>query len=496
MTLVDPSSWPLALRLAAAFLAGVLSVGAFAPFDYGLLALAGPLVLFRLWLDATPRGALLLGWVYGLGLLGFGVFWMRVSIIQFGGVNLALALFITLGFAALMALYYGLAGWLGVRLAAGRPAVALLASFPAAWVMAEWLRGWVLGGFPWLALGHSQLGLPSAGYAPVLGVYGVSLILALSAGLLLSWRRVWPLALVVALWAGGWGLGLLQWTRPAGAPFQVSIIQGNVPQEIKWRREQFLPTLTLYTGLTREATESRLVIWPETAVPAFAHRVEEELLRPLGESAAAAGRDVLLGIPVQQPDGRYYNAMLNLGASGRASYFKRHLVPFGEFMPLRPLLAPLIELFAIPLSEFSAGDAAKPLLTTAGYPAAISVCYEDAFGAETIEALPEAAFLVNASNDAWFGDSLAPHQHLEIARMRALETGRFLLRATNTGISAIIGPQGEVRAESPQFVRHVLTASITPRAGATPYVRLGNAAVVALCALLLGFAAYRRRSAP
>jgi apolipoprotein N-acyltransferase len=416
-----------------------------------------------------------------------------VSIIQFGGVNLALALVITLGFALLMALFYGLAGWLAARLTGAGTPLARLAALAGAWVLAEWVRGWVLGGFPWLALGYSQIDLPPAGYAPLFGVYGVSLVVVLSAALLLAWRRYWPLLPLVGLWGGGWLLGQVDWTPPAGPAFQVSIIQGNVAQQVKWRREQLLPTLQLYTELTRDAADSRLVIWPETAVPAFAHRVEEEFLRPLADWTAAAGRDVLLGIPVQEPDGRYYNAMLNVGVSGRGSYYKRHLVPFGEFMPLRPLLEPLIALFAIPLSEFSAGEAETPLLRTAGYAAAISICYEDAFGTETIEGLPEAAFLVNASNDAWFGDSLAPHQHLEIARMRALETGRYLLRAANTGISAVIGPRGQLRATAPQFERAVLTAPVEPRAGATPYVRLGNAAVVAFALLLLlAGAAYRR----
>lgn len=274
MPLADPGSWPLPLRLLAASLAGIVTVGAFAPFGVGLLALPALALLFWLWLDSPPRLAFVLGWAYGVGLLGFGVFWLRVSIIQFGGVNLALALVITIGFALLLALFYGLAGWVAARLAGG-PVATLLLAFPGVWVLAEWLRGWVLGGFPWLALGHGQLALPSAGYAPLLGVYGVSLVVALSAGLLVLWRRGWPLLLLVALWTGGWVLGTVEWTRPAGAAFQVSIIQGNVPQVLKWQREQLLPTLTLYTSLTRAAADSRLVIWPETAVPAFAGEVED-----------------------------------------------------------------------------------------------------------------------------------------------------------------------------------------------------------------------------
>jgi apolipoprotein N-acyltransferase len=228
------------------------------------------------------------------------------------------------------------------------------------------------------------------------------------------------------------------------------------------------------------------VIWPETAVPSLAHRVEEEFLTPLAAEAEARGSEILLGIPVyDEASGRYYNAMQTIGPV-RASYYKRHLVPFGEFMPLKPLLEPLIEWLAIPMSDFSPGDAAQPLVPVAGHQAGVSICYEDAFGEEVIQALPQAAFLVNASNDAWFGDSLAPHQHLQIARMRARETERYLLRATNTGISAIIGPRGELRGTAPAFTEQVLSGEVLPLQGLTPYARLGNWGVVLLALLLMG----------
>jgi apolipoprotein N-acyltransferase len=220
-------------------------------------------------------------------------------------------------------------------------------------------------------------------------------------------------------------------------------------------------------------------------VPALAHLVDDILLKPLEEDARAGGRDLLIGIPIQEDEDRYYNAMLALGASGRDAYYKRHLVPFGEFLPLKPVLAPVLDFLQIPMSDFSAGSKGEPpLLTLAGHPAGISICYEDAFAEEVAQALPTAAFLVNASNDAWFGDSLAPRQHLEIARMRAKETQRYLLRATNTGISAVITPTGEIGAQTRLFEKAVLTAEITPLAGATPYVRLGNAAPVGLALLL------------
>jgi apolipoprotein N-acyltransferase len=480
--------------------AGALCVLAFAPFSLFPLAFLSPAVLFLLWSRGTPLQAFIEGWLFGLGLLGFGVFWVHISIDQFGNVGLPLALFITLLFVAAMALYVGLAGWLAVRVTAGwrRPWQVLLA-YCSIWVLGEWLRGWLLGGFPWLALGYSQVGAPLGAWAPLLGVYGVSWMVTLTAAslvlLFVSRRRRRLLSLLVfgVIWAGALLLGQVDWTEPSAAPLDVAIIQGNVPQQDKWQQENLQPSLDLYTGLTRSNWDKDLIIWPETAVPALADRVEQAFLTPLQQEALEHGSSLLLGIPVREsPGDRYYNAMLSLGGN-RDAYYKRHLVPFGEFMPLKPVLQPLLHWLRIPMSDFSAGQKARPLLEAAGYPAGISICYEDAFGNEVIEALPDAAFLVNASNDAWFGDSLAPPQHLQIARMRALEAGRYLLRATNTGISALIGPRGELIATAPAFQRHVLSGSILPMEGMTPYARIGNWGVILLSSGLLGLLILSRK---
>ena len=488
-----------------ALVAGALTVLAFAPFGGWPLVVLGPAALFHLLAGRAPATAFRLGWLYGIGLMGVGVFWVRVSIAQFGGVEPWLAVVIAAGFALLMALYYGLLGWLGARLAGRDATVALLAVLPGGWVLAEWARGWVLTGFPWLALGYSQIDAPLGGLAPLLGVHGASLGATLTAGaIVLLLRpglarapRVALLAGIVGLWALAFAGGRISWSTPAGAPFTASVVQGNVEQQMKWRPETLAPTLKTYLDLSAQALASRLVVWPETAVPAFAHLVQEDLLLPLEAGFKEAGRDLLVGIPIEEDDGRYYNAMLALGASGRDAYYKRHLVPFGEFLPFEPVLGPVLGFLEIPMSDFSAGPRGEPpLLTLAGHPAGLSICYEDAFAAEVRDALPAAAFLVNASNDAWFGDSLAPHQHLEIARMRARETERYLLRATNTGISAIIGSRGEVVSRSRLFEQAVLTAQIVPLAGATPFVRFGNAAVVAiaLSLVLMGARAARGRS--
>jgi len=492
-----------------AFLAGALAVLAFAPFSLSFMAIISLTLLFWLWRDVSPREAFRLGWLFGLGLMGLGVSWLHVSIDQFGNVGLLLALLITLLFVCVLALFYGLAGWLCAKYGGNREGLRLLLCYPALWVLLEWVRGWFLTGFPWLAIGYSQLETPLQGYAPLLGVYGVSWSLALSAGLLGLWFAnqlsqstsrpagasqfaargyALPVLGLVVIWVGGSILSTKQWTTEAGAPLQVSLVQGNIAQEKKWLPEQFAPTLELYTELSRAHMNSDLIIWPETAVPAFYHQVDKGLLTPLSKEAKALGVDLLLGIAVRHDDGRYFNAMVSLGAN-RDAYYKRHLVPFGEFLPLKWLLNPLIDFLRIPMSDFSAGEQGHTRLQLAGYPVGISICYEDAFGEEVIQSLPEAAFLVNASNDAWFGDSLAPHQHLEIARMRALESGRYLLRATNTGVSAVIGPDGGVEGLSPAFEQDVLTREIVPMQGMTPYARFGNWGICAILVFLLGVGA-------
>jgi apolipoprotein N-acyltransferase len=319
----------------------------------------------------------------------------------------------------------------------------------------------------------------------------------LAVGPAVAGRRRWLLAgLLLGLWGGGALLARMEWTQPLGPPFRVSLLQGNIPQEIKWRPESIALSVERYVGMTRDHWESALIVWPETAVPAFADQVQEALLDPLAAEAAAQGVDILLGIPMRSArGGDYYNAMLALGGS-TGHYHKQHLVPFGEFMPLKALLAPLLHWMQVPMSDFSRGGQEQPLLRLAGHPAGISICYEDAFGDEVIRGLPAAALLVNASNDAWFGDSLAPAQHLQIARLRALEAGRYLLRATNTGISAIIGPAGELQSVTKAFEEAVLTGEVVPLGGATPYVRIGNWGVVLLALAMLGIGYLGTRPRP
>jgi len=481
---------PSVLRLLIAFIAGAATVFAFAPFDLYPLAVLGPAILLLLWLVSDARMAFRAGWAFGLGLFGIGVFWMHISIDQFGNVGTVLAIVITLAFIAGIALYYGLVGWLGKVIAGSGSWRLQLFIYVLLWVLLEWLRGWVLTGFPWLALGYSQIGTPLQGYIPLLGVYGVSMLVMVSAAFVVavikSFRTMVPALLVLSLlWGGGWLLTQKDWTSQSGDPVKVSIIQANVEQSLKWKAETRQPTIELYLKLTRQEWDSDLIVWPETAVPAYYHQLEEELFQDLELEAQDNSSDLLFGIAVwEDSNRRYFNSMSTLG-SVRNAYFKRHLVPFGEFMPMRWLLKPLVDFLQIPMSNFAAGEAERPLMQVAGHLAGVSICYEDAFGEEIIQAMPDARFLVNASNDAWFGDSLALPQHLQIARMRSIETGRYQLRATNTGISAFIGPKGELITTSPIFKQYVLRGEIIPMTGTTPYAMVGNWGVVSLMCLLL-----------
>jgi apolipoprotein N-acyltransferase len=473
-----------------AFLAGALLPLAFAPFGFYPLGVLSLALLFYLWHEATPPQAAWRGFLFGLGQFGLGVSWVYVAIHDFGGTPLFVAALLTLLFVSVLAAIPALVGYLAARWRGGRRIHGwrlVLFWLPAWWTLGEWLRGWLFTGFPWLNLGYSMSDAPLHGYAPLLGVYGVTLAVALSAGAL-GWlwqepRRGWRLALplLLVLWGAGALLGRIEWTTPLGAPLRVTLIQGNVPQSTKWDPAQISYRLQTYADLTRENLEgSDLIIWPENAITVFYHTLAEGYFEPLAEEARATHTDLILGVPLLDDDGkRYYTTMMSLG-SHHGFYRKRHLVPFGEFMPLESVLRGLITFFDLPMSSFSPGSRQQPLLEAAGHKIAATVCYEDAFGEEMIDFLPEATLLVNGSNNAWYGDSLAPHQHLQISRMRALETGRPMLRATTNGISAVIDARGQLQVTSPQFEQAVIHGVIQGRSGSTPYIDVGNWSVILL----------------
>lgn len=504
-------------RDVAALLAGALLPLAFAPFDYYPLAILSLACLFAVWLHASPARAFWRGLLFGLGMFATGVTWIYISIHTYGHVPAGVAVFITVLFVVVLSLFPALAGYAGRRLGGSLAATpALIVMFPAVWVLFEWVRGWFFTGFPWLNLGYSQSDSVLAGWAPLLGVYGLSLAVSVSAGLLCRMVLVWIPASagdpgvsarktaalcaagIVTVWLVAGGLKTVSWTQPSGETLRVSLVQGNLPQDIKWLPRMREPTLRLYARLTRRHWDSDLIIWPETAIPDFLQRSRDYVDQLAGE-ARANDTELLVGLVVMNEESnRYYNSMMQLG-SRTGFYHKHHLVPFTEYLPLRSALGGLVKILDVPMSNFAAGARDQSPMVVNGERVALSICYEDAFGEAVIRALPEATLLANVSNDAWFGDSIAPHQHLQIARMRAIETGRPLLRATNTGISAVIAPDGRLAATAPQFQAHVLSAAVQPMRGMTPYAVTGNAVVLAILALMVtgaGVMAFRaRRSA-
>jgi len=485
-----------AVRFAAAFVLGALSVAAFGDWHLFPLPIVALAVLCWLWArEPAPRAAAALGFAFGAGLFLVGWSWVYVSLHDFGGMPWPLAALATLLVCLYLALFPAAVGYVQAWLASP-PAVRLMVVVPALWTLAEWLRSWLLTGISWLTLGYSQLDGPLAGFAPIVGVFGVSFLAAVAAGAfavlarLRGDRATYAAAgLVVALAIGGWALRAIDWTTPHGEPVAVSLLQGNIPQELKFVPGRYEATLALYARLIERAN-GRLIVLPETAIPRFLGEVDPAYLARLKSLAVARGGDILLGAPVLDADGRYYNAVVSIGASPTQRYAKSHLVPFGEFLP--PGFRWVVAVLAIPLGDFARGGADQPPLAVAGQRVAMNICYEDAFGEEIIRPLPEATLLVNVSNVAWFGDSLAPPQHLRIARMRALETGRVMLRATNTGVTAIVGPDGAVVARLPSFTEGVLEGRVEGRTGATPYVALGNLPIV-LGSLAIAAVALARR---
>jgi len=493
------SSFPERYRALLVMFAGAVAVTAFAPFGWFPVATLSLAVLFNQWLGDTRKLAFRHGLLFGAGFFGAGISWVFISIKVYGHVVAPVAIFITVGLIAFLSLYPALLGYFLVRAFRKLTPAALLVAMPAGWIMAEWLRGWVFSGFPWLTMGSSQIDGPLGGYAPVLGVFGTGWTVALSASLLVAvfrgWYRLPGLLLLLLLWGGGYLLNDIQWTEPRGEALQVALVQGNISQDDKWAPDNLLNTFSSYSELTFNETDVDLVVWPETAIPAFYDQVEDSFIAYLETELEKTGVSLITGVPVLEKETwEYYNAVISLGGE-QAFYYKQHLVPYGEYLPLRWLIGNTLDALAVPNADFSSGGPAQPLLQAAGYPVSSSICYEIVFGEQIIRDLPEAAMLVNISNDAWFGNSLAPHQHLEMARMRAKETGRPMLRATNTGISAVIDHEGRIVEQGPQFEIAVIRSAVVPMQGATPYVLLGNTPVVifSLVSLLLCWLVCRRK---
>ncbi len=482
---------PLVIDLLV-FVAGAAMPLAFAPFGFWPLAFLLPIVLLWGWDGAASRRAALRGGLFGLGMFGFGIYWIYISLHDYGSAPAPFAALATFIVVAVMALYLTVAGGLLRRWGPPPGLNRWLLFVPALWTLLDWVRSWLFTGFPWLAVGYSQIDSPLGQLAPYVGVFGIGWAVMLSAGLLWTalrsgdWRsRLSGLGLLVALWLGAWGLGRINWVEAAGPALRVAIVQGNIDQDVKWRPNQLDETLERYFQLSLpEHGHSDVIVWPETAIPAFYQDIVP-FLDVLGEKARQDRVDYVTGIPTGSRETElFHNSVITIGQS-TAFYHKRRLLPFGEYLPLRWFFLFFRDWVTIPMADFAPGERNQPLLRVGGQPVGVSICFEAVFGSDIQLDLPEATWLINVSNDAWFKDSTAPHQHLQIARMRALESGRYMARATNTGISAIIDERGRIVVRGAPFQPVVVRGEVRPLRGLTPYARFGDLPIVILMIVLL-----------
>ncbi|MEB0011363.1 apolipoprotein N-acyltransferase [Glaciimonas sp. Gout2] len=498
-------------QLPLATLLGALNVLAFAPFGawpIQLLTLA--LLIWRLLKIDSVKQGMLLGWAFGFGWSVCGVYWLYISMHVYGG----MPAWITALAVGLLALFVGLhaataAGltiWLRRRWSAS-PAMTALAIFPSLWALSEWVRGWIFTGFPWLVSGYAHTASPLAGYAPIIGVYGLGMIAALIGGclaLLLNKNEQGKLAGIAAIVILLIGVGLhkIDWTKPTGQPISVRLLQGNIAQEMKFDPAKIDQTLGLYKDLI-SAAPADLIATPETAIPLLQTQLPPEYLPAIAQFARQSGSYIAVGIPITDGPNLYANSVLgfspNTAENSDASadrphiyrYDKHHLVPFGEFIPYG--FHWFVDLMNIPLGDFTRGAPVQPPFAVKDQWVLPNICYEDLFGEEIAAQLaasasaghPAATILLNMSNIAWFGDSIALPQHLQISQMRSIETGRPMLRATNTGTTAVIDPHGNVTAHLAPLSRDALAASIQGFTGNTPYILLGNRLLLMLATVLL-----------
>lgn len=471
--------------------AGGLHALTLAPFHIWWLALPSLAILLLSLHTASVRQAFFRGWLYGAGMFLGGVSWIGVSVTQLGQSNVVTAVILSGLFCVLLGLLIAIQAWAWRRFWRHSAFPAL--SFAALWVAQEALRGWMLTGFPWLLLGHAHTDGPLAGWAPVIGTAGLSAIVAYSAALLYrlivepySRPLLAPAGLMLALFLSGPLLYQVEWSQPEGdRETRVSMVQVNIPQSLKWLPESFWPTLMLYQDLSETLWEkSDVVIWPEAALPSL-YQYMPEFTDRMSRTASEHNTALITGVLYENETGSdVYNSAIALG-TGRGIYFKQRLVPFGEYVPFESVLRGLIGFFDLPTSHISPGPEQAELIRAHELQLATYICYEIVFGDRVAKASRSANALLTISNDAWFGRSIGPHQHFQIARMRALETARPLIRATGTGISALVDHKGRSIVQLPQHRRTVLNGRIQGRRGDTPYARSGSAPIWLLSAVAL-----------
>lgn len=479
--------------LLAAFI-GATTTLAFAPFSYWPIAILSPFILLLLLDKQSTKFGFWIAFSWGLGQFGTGINWVHVSIDTFGGMPKIASVTLMSLLVAYLALYPALFGALLNRFFPKTTTQRLVIAAPIIWLITDWLRGWVMTGFPWLWLGYSQIDSPLNAYAPVSGVEAITLMLWLIAGslALVAITRKWAyLAIPTAVFLVAFALNQVSWVKPdPSTKTSFALIQGNIDQKMKWVPSHRWPTLMKYTDISRDNWGTDIIIWPEAAIPAL----ESDLpafLHNLDTAAKANNSALITGVLSQDNMGRFYNNVLTLGQNGLGPYdydtakrySKHHLLPFGEFVPFGDLLRPIAPFFNLPMSSFERGNFIQPNLIANGRHLVAALCYEIIFSEQVRQNVtPDTDFILTLSNDAWFGNSIGPLQHMEIARMRALELGKPLIRATNNGVTAVTDYKGRITKQVPQFQTEVLKAEVTSTSGNTPYRTLGSWLLYLWCA--------------
>jgi apolipoprotein N-acyltransferase len=472
---------------------------AFAPFSLYPLAIISPALLLSVWLSVSSGRAFFRGLLFGVGLFGTGVSWVFISIHTYGEAPIWLSTLITSGFVIILALFLAINGYLLNYFFPTNTATKQLCAFPALWVFFEWIRSWIFTGFPWLFLGYSQINSPLKGYAPVFSVYGVSLTVLFISALLVNFfyttHKIRNIILIVMLLLAGFGLSHISWTQPIGQPIKISLVQGNIPQNMKWTWEAITPTLQSYQKITEKHWDSSIIIWPEAAIPIPLHDAVD-YLRTLHLEAKKNNVALITGIPIEdKKKNGYYNAVLTLG-NGFGFYFKQHLVPFGEYTPMPIFLNHFLDQFHIPLPNTISNTNPSPPILANGLRIATFICYEIAFPELVLTNDGHIDLLLTVSNDAWFGRSIALAQHLEMAQMRSLEMGRPAVFVSNTGITAFILPNGKIQSRAPIEQAFVLTDVVQKTTGKTPWQRIGMDPILIILTTLLVIAGIIQRKQP
>ena len=473
--------------LVISFWLGALSVLSFAPFNHHFISLISLSGLFFIWHKLkSARQGFFSGLFFGLGLFGFGISWIYISLNTYGGMPSWLSCLSTFLFCLFCASFIGIIGWFSLHRKSS------LFLIPFFWTFIEWIKGWLFTGFPWLTMGYSQVpSSPLVGFLPIIGIYGLTLILT-SLALLLSFTllskdkrsKLLKVSLVAAVLASGQILKYIEWTEPTGEPISISLVQGNIAQDIKWQKETVIQTLQTYQKLIQK-TKGQIILLPETALPLLVEYIPETFKKSTLLHAAKQRGHVLIGA-IERQDTKYFNVVLNLGNDSSQVYRKSHLVPFGEFIPLKFIFTYIYTHYLnMPMNDLSRGGNRQELIAIENQKIAFNICYEDVFGEEIIQALPSATILANVSNDAWYGRSIAAYQHLQFSQARAIETGRMVIRSTNTGATAIIDEHGIVKKILPAFTEGILEGYVQGFKNTTPYVFCGNWPVIILCFIVL-----------